>query len=72
MHTNTANYGSLIKGLRLQRNMSLYDLSKLAGISASYLHLLETGSRNNPTIGIVIKLNKILGISMLEVEKFFI
>jgi len=51
--------------------MSLYDLSKLAGISASYLHLLETGSRNNPTIGIVVKLNKILGISMLEVEKIF-
>ncbi|PFR07573.1 transcriptional regulator [Bacillus anthracis] len=67
MHT----YGVLIKNLRLEKNMSLQDLSEKTGLSASYIYRLETHSRSNPSIAAILKLNKELNISILEVEQLF-
>lgn len=48
--------GQQIKEVRLKKGLSMYRLAKLAGLSRDYICRLESGKRNNPTIG---TLNKI-------------
>ncbi|MFJ8531413.1 helix-turn-helix domain-containing protein [Bacillus sp. NPDC094106] len=50
------DFGALLKHLRLSRGYSLEDLGRLSDLSASYIHLLETGKRKSPTIEVVEKL----------------
>ena len=49
------NIGTAIKMCRIRRELSLGDLAKLAGCSASYLSLLEN-SKRDPTLSTVKKI----------------
>ena len=40
----------VIKNIRKSKNISLYKLSKLTGITRSYLRDLENNNKNNPTL----------------------
>lgn len=52
------NFKDYVKQKRKEKNLSLRELSKISGISHSYLSQLETGKRNIPTIYILKKLSK--------------
>ncbi len=60
--------GKRIQYLRLQKKMSQEDLALECNINKNYLSDLERGSRN-PTIKIVAKIARGLGISLSELFK---
>lgn len=55
------NIGKTIKISRTQKELTQTDLAKIAGISASYLSLIEKG-RRDPNIALVKKISEALGI----------
>lgn len=55
-----------IKELRIKKNLSLRDLSKLTHISFSYIWKLENGIAKNPREGTKILISKGLKIPMRE------
>jgi transcriptional regulator with XRE-family HTH domain len=55
------NIGKAIKLCRTQKNMKQVELAKLAGISVSYISLLEQGKRD-PNISTVTAIAKALNI----------
>ncbi|WHY76775.1 helix-turn-helix transcriptional regulator [Neobacillus sp. WH10] len=59
--------GSKLKGLRKDKGYSLTKLSKLTGISKSYLSLIERGIQRNPSLDILEKLAKTFAV---EVDDF--
>ena len=56
--------GQKVKQAREERKMSMYRLSKITGISSSYISELESGKYNNPSAEILQKLSKALGVSV--------
>lgn len=57
--------GSRIRFLRKSKNMTIENLSLIAGINRNYLGDLERGKRN-PTLSILAKIAKALDISLEE------
>jgi transcriptional regulator with XRE-family HTH domain len=58
--------GKKLENLRKQKGLSLTKLSKLTGISKSYLSLLEREIQNNPSKEVLKKLAKVFD---MEVQK---
>lgn len=56
------NFALLIKHFRRLRNYSLKDLESASGVSSGYIHRLESGERNSPSIGKILQLAKALRI----------
>ena len=54
-----------LKKLRTARKLSRYALAKRAGVSRVYLAKLEAG-RSDPTVGMLTKLAKALGVPLTE------
>lgn len=52
----------MLKELRATRGMSQRDLANLAGITNPYITLLETGQRKNPSLAVLKRLAKALGV----------
>lgn len=48
--------GLALKRLRQEKNMSIQELSRKTGISASYIVRIESGERRNPTFTLLEKL----------------
>lgn len=63
-------YQNRVKKLRLEKGITLENLSKDTGISVGYLCHLENGTRNNPSILIMDKISNALGKSIANV--FFV
>jgi len=61
------NFGHVIQMLRSEKKMSIHDLAKQTGISASYIARIESGERKNPSYAILEQLALGLGVTM---EKF--
>lgn len=55
-----------IKPLRKSRNISLYELSNLTGVSRTYLRNLENNKAFNPTLFILDKIAKALNVSIKD------
>lgn len=55
-----------IKPLRKSRNISLYELSNLTGISRTYLRNLENNKAFNPTLFILDKIAKALNVTIKD------
>ena len=55
-----------IKPLRKSRNISLYELSNLTGISRTYLRNLENNKSFNPTLFILDKIAKALNVTIKD------
>lgn len=56
--------GNTLKKIRQEKGYSLTKLSKLTTISKSYLSLLERGIQHNPSIEIIEKIAKALGVNI--------
>lgn len=54
-------FSKLVTKLRKQNRLTMTELSHLVGVSESYISLLESGARQNPSRDLVIKLSKSLG-----------
>jgi transcriptional regulator with XRE-family HTH domain len=52
----------MVKELRATRGLSQRELAKLAGITNPYITLIETGQRKNPSLAVLKKLAKALGV----------
>ena len=57
------DFGSWIKQLRLAKGYSLKDLENASGVTASYIHRIESGSRKTPSVPVAEKLAIGLGVS---------
>ncbi|MFZ3589650.1 helix-turn-helix domain-containing protein [Bacillus sp. DJP31] len=56
--------GKKIKDLRIRRGISLTELSKISGVSKSYLSFIESGKQKNPSIEVLEKLANALGVDV--------
>lgn len=63
------DFGVWIKQLRIERGYSLKELEAISGVTASYIHRLETGARKTPSIPIAEKLSKALEVAPDEFFK---
>jgi transcriptional regulator with XRE-family HTH domain len=66
--SSPAQLGSAIRGLRLQRGLSIETLAGTAGIHTTYLSGIERG-RSNPTWRIVGLLADALGVEISELAR---
>ncbi len=57
---------TVLKELRERRDMTQDDLSKRAKIARSYIALLEAGHKKNPSLDILRKLARALGVPVTE------
>lgn len=60
------DFGIWLKQLRVSKGLSLKGLEEKCGVTASYIHRLETGARKTPTIPVVEKLAEALGVNTRE------
>ena len=56
----------VIKTIRENKNLTLYELSKKCDVSRSYLIDLENNRRTNPTISVLNKIAKALDVNIKE------
>ena len=59
-------YVFVIKSIRKNKNISLYELSKRTGISRTYLRNLENNKSFNPTISILEKIAEKLEVNIKD------
>ncbi len=59
-----ATISSLLRDHRKVSRLTLEEASHQAGISKTYLHELETGSANDPSFSIVVRLARLYGINL--------
>lgn len=60
------DFGTWLKSARKEKGYSLKELEKRSGVTASYIHRIEKGSRNTPSIPIAEKLAVALGVPPRE------
>lgn len=58
--------GDLIREERSKQNISIRELARRTGVSASYISDLENGNFNNPSLKILTKINKALGVTLVN------
>ena len=58
-----------LKTIRLKKEYSINKLSGLSGVSRAYITQLETNQYNNPTLDIILKLCKGLGVTPNDLIK---
>jgi len=58
-----------IKRIRLQKNITLRQLSSISGVSNGYISDLENGKETNPTMAVLEKIANALGVTVLELIK---
>jgi transcriptional regulator with XRE-family HTH domain len=58
---NKSPFGKLLTRLRKQQGLTMSQLAKEVGVSESYISLLESGERKQPSRELVLKLAQILG-----------
>jgi transcriptional regulator with XRE-family HTH domain len=56
----------VIKTLREEKGLSQKALAKRVGVTDAYITMLETGKRKNPSLDILKKLAKALGVPVTE------
>lgn len=54
-----------LKNIRISQNMSAYRLSKLSGVSQSYISEIEAGKKS-PTLRVLDKLATVLNVTVSE------
>lgn len=59
--------GDRIKKLREKNNYSNKELHQISGVARGYIHEMETGKYNNPTIDVICKLCKALNVTPNDV-----
>ncbi len=57
---------TVLRKLRTERGMSMADLAKKADVTDAYIAQLETGKRENPSLDILKRLARALGVPVTE------
>ena len=70
MNENT-KFGQFISDLRIRHSMRSQDLADRVGISRPYLSQLEHGVRLNPDPVVIVKIAKVLDLTLDESAKLF-
>lgn len=65
------SFGSLIKQLRQEHDLSLDQLAEITTLSKSYLSRIENDERRNPTIFAIIRIKSALNMDIKMIEKLF-
>ena len=65
------NFGQFISDLRIKHSMRSQDLAERVGISQAYLSQLEHGVRLNPDPVVIVKISKILDLTIDESAELF-
>ena len=64
--------GDFIKEKRKERNLSVWTLAALTGVSGSYISLIETGKITNfPSEELINKISKVFELNKKENEEFY-
>lgn len=58
-----------VKALRIKRKLNQTDLAKRAGVTQAYIAMLERGRNVNPTLTLLTKLAKALGVPVWRLVK---
>lgn len=58
--------GRVLKTLREQRELSQRDLAKKARVTQAYIALLEGGEKKNPSLDVLTRIAKALGVPVGE------
>ncbi len=61
-----ARIGRTVERLRTRQGISQRDLAKRARVTQAYVSLLERGEKSNPSIEVVKRLAKALGVPITE------
>lgn len=61
------NLGTRIKEIRESKNISLYELSRITGISNCHLWRMENNKRKDPAISTVVKVANALDVSVEDI-----
>lgn len=56
--------GQRIRELRKEKGMTQQELADKAGVDVSYLSLIETGRKQNPTITFLARIAAVLGVDI--------
>ena len=60
--TTKRRLGVVLQGLRARRGLSQQALASRVGVSGAYVAMLETGKRRNPSLMLLQRLAKALGV----------
>jgi XRE family transcriptional regulator, master regulator for biofilm formation len=63
---STKRLSLVIKTLRTERGLTQAQVAQKAGVTKNYITMLEGGERKNPSLDIVKKLAKALGVPVTE------
>lgn len=55
-----------IKNIRLNKNITLYKLSKMTGLSRTYLRNIENNIDTNPTVSVLEKIASVLEVNIKD------
>ena len=58
--------GKMLRELREAKGLSQTDLAKKVRVAQSYIAMLESGAKKNPSLAILKRLVKALGVSVTE------
>ena len=58
--------GKIIKAQRQSKGISQRTLAKRIGVTGAYITMLETGQRKNPSLAILRRIAKILGVPVTD------
>ena len=58
--------GTVLSEMRSRKGMTQVDLAKKAKVSQAYIARMESGDKKNPSLAIVQRLAKALGVSIPE------
>lgn len=64
--TTKRRLGVVLQGLRARRGLSQQALAVRVGVSGAYIAMLETGKRRNPSLMLLQRLAKALGIPVTD------
>lgn len=63
---NPTRLSTLLKRLREARGLTQLELAKKAGVAQGYISALEAGEKSNPSVAVIKKLAKALGVPVTE------
>jgi len=69
-YTFLKKFGSRIAELRRKSGLTQEKLAELVGVDRSYIGYVERGQRN-PSMGVVYRIAKVIGVSLAELFKPF-
>lgn len=70
MNNEIAPICEVLRLLRISQDISIKELSRLTGISASYITEIESGRKNKPSFSIIEKYSKALDVSKSAIMFF--